>query len=106
MISINHVSHTYNKKMNQLILHDVSLEIPDGKFAMLLGQSGSGKTTLLNIIAGLMKPTKGEVFWNNYIIRQLMNFANTDITILDLFSKIIFLKIVILQVKMYLFHFC
>lgn len=63
MISICNVSHTYNRKVNQVVLHDVSLEIPDGKFVILLGQSGSGKTTLLNIIAGLMKPTKGEVFW-------------------------------------------
>lgn len=61
MISICNVSHTYNKNAGNDILKNISLEIPDGKFVILLGQSGSGKTTLLNIIAGLMKPTKGEV---------------------------------------------
>jgi len=61
MISICNISHTYNKKHGNNILKNISLEIPDGKFVILLGQSGSGKTTLLNIIAGLMKPTEGEV---------------------------------------------
>lgn len=61
MISVRNVCHTYNPKSNQEILHHVSMDIPDGKFVLLLGQSGSGKTTLLNIIAGLMKPTSGTV---------------------------------------------
>lgn len=64
MISICNVSHTYNAKLGNEILKNISIEIPDGKFVILLGQSGSGKTTLLNIIAGLLKPTKGEVISN------------------------------------------
>lgn len=42
-------------------LDDVSLEIPEGSFTVLLGPSGSGKTTLLNIIGGFLAPSEGRV---------------------------------------------
>jgi ABC-type Fe3+/spermidine/putrescine transport system ATPase subunit len=40
---------------------DVSFEVPQGKFFTLLGPSGCGKTTTLRSIAGLEKPTGGEI---------------------------------------------
>jgi len=42
-------------------LSDVSFEIPDGKFAVVLGESGAGKSTLLRILNGLTEPTSGSV---------------------------------------------
>ena len=39
----------------------MSLSVEDGEFVCIVGPSGCGKTTLLNIVAGLEKPTKGEV---------------------------------------------
>lgn len=42
-------------------LNDVNLKINKGQIVCLLGTSGSGKSTLLNILAGLDKPTSGEV---------------------------------------------
>ncbi len=42
-------------------LDNISIELKSGEFAVLLGPSGCGKTTLLRIIAGLEKPTTGEV---------------------------------------------
>jgi multiple sugar transport system ATP-binding protein len=44
---------------------EVSLEIPDHAFVTLLGPSGCGKTTTLNLIAGLEKVTRGDVFLDN-----------------------------------------
>jgi putative ABC transport system ATP-binding protein len=44
-------------------LRSVSLTLPKGRFAVLLGPSGSGKSTLLNIIGGLDVPTSGKVFY-------------------------------------------
>ncbi len=46
---------------SNLALQDVSLEIGRGKFVGLMGPNGGGKTTLLKLIAGLIKPDKGEV---------------------------------------------
>ena len=43
-------------------LDDVNLKIKKGQIICLLGTSGSGKSTLLNILAGLDKPTTGQVF--------------------------------------------
>jgi ABC-type sugar transport system ATPase subunit len=44
---------------------DVSLEIPDHAFVTLLGPSGCGKTTTLNLIAGLEKVTRGDIYLDN-----------------------------------------
>lgn len=43
-------------------LNDMSLEIADGEFFVLLGQTGAGKTTTLRLVAGLEKPDSGQVF--------------------------------------------
>ena len=43
------------------VLKSCSLEVPSGEFWMLLGNNGSGKSTLLRLIAGLLRPTSGEI---------------------------------------------
>ena len=42
-------------------LHDISLVVQEGEFVCLLGPSGCGKSTLIHLIAGLQRPTAGEV---------------------------------------------
>jgi putative ABC transport system ATP-binding protein len=44
------------------VLQDLNLEVTDGEFLGLMGPSGSGKTTLLNLIAGLDKPSQGDIW--------------------------------------------
>src|SRR5262245_6778041 len=62
LVEIRNLTREY-RKGDQLItpLHDVNLDIEQGDFVSLMGSSGSGKTTLLNLIAGIDKPTRGEV---------------------------------------------
>jgi ABC-type sugar transport system ATPase subunit len=45
----------------QVVVNNVSLEIKDGEFFVLLGSSGSGKTTVLNIVAGLIEADEGKI---------------------------------------------
>ncbi|MDQ2691939.1 MAG: ATP-binding cassette domain-containing protein [Chloroflexota bacterium] len=55
----------------QTVVNNVSLEIKDGEFFVLLGSSGSGKTTVLNIIAGLADADEGRVLLNGRDVTDL-----------------------------------
>jgi len=57
-VSVRNVSKNYG---DVEALKDLSLDFPRGELTSLLGPSGCGKTTLLKIIAGLLKPTSGDV---------------------------------------------
>ncbi len=43
-------------------VREISLSVASGEFLALIGRSGSGKTTLLNVMAGLDRPTSGEIW--------------------------------------------
>ncbi len=47
------------------VLSEINLNIQEGEILAILGPSGSGKSTLLRIIAGLVQPTSGEVYYRN-----------------------------------------
>lgn len=54
-----------------IALDDITLSIRKEEFICLLGTSGSGKSTLLNMMAGLEKPTKGEIIIGEYPIHKM-----------------------------------
>jgi len=74
-LEMKDIKFYYNKNENN-ILDKFNLSIKNGKTLSILGESGSGKSTILRLIAGLEKPSKGEI----YIDKKIMNGKNTFIS--------------------------
>jgi multiple sugar transport system ATP-binding protein len=70
-IRLDHVSKSY-KSGTDAAVDDVSLEVQDGEFMVLVGPSGCGKSTLLKLIAGIEETTSGAIF-----------IGERDVTLLD-----------------------
>ncbi|NQX68164.1 ABC transporter ATP-binding protein [Paenibacillus alba] len=62
MLTIERLSHSFRTGLDETpVLHELNFRVEQGEMVALLGSSGSGKSTLLNLMAGLMKPTKGSI---------------------------------------------
>ncbi|WP_141048634.1 ABC transporter ATP-binding protein [Aliarcobacter cryaerophilus] len=89
MIKVRNLTHYYN---NDKALENINLEINKGEFICLVGESGSGKSTLLSIISTLLKPTKGELFFENLNyknIKDIDDFRKTNIGFIFQFHYLI-----------------
>ena len=62
MLKVENLTKIYDNDV--LALDNVSFEVPDGQFLVVIGLSGSGKSTLLRCINRLVEPTEGRVVWN------------------------------------------
>ena len=73
MITLNEVAKTYTLKNRPAVpaVRGVSLNVEQGEFVVITGRSGSGKTTLLNLIAGLTRPTSGQILIDNVHLWRL-----------------------------------
>ena len=60
-IFIKNLSFQYGSKSSQMILKNLSFEIPQGKTTAIVGASGSGKTTLMKLLLKFYEPTKGSI---------------------------------------------
>lgn len=69
MIKFNHVNKIYPN--GTTALRDISLEIPDGEFCLIVGRSGSGKTTLLKLLTRELEPTSGEIIVNDLPLHSM-----------------------------------
>ncbi len=68
MLEIKNVSTKYG---HLPILMDVSISVARGETVCILGANGAGKTTLLKTIVGMVKPTAGEILFDNELISNL-----------------------------------
>jgi putative ABC transport system ATP-binding protein len=67
MITLKQLSKTYARGNATVVaLHAIDLEIQSGDFCAFVGPSGCGKSTLLSLVAGLDRPTTGDVLLNGH----------------------------------------
>ena len=78
LIVLKNLRKVYRMGEEKIVaLNDVNLNIGKQEFLCLLGTSGSGKSTLLNMMAGLERPTRGEIIINNLNLEKM---SEKDIT--------------------------
>ncbi|PKN70799.1 MAG: ABC transporter ATP-binding protein [Deltaproteobacteria bacterium HGW-Deltaproteobacteria-12] len=68
MLKINKINVFYG---NLQVLRDVSLNIEKGEVVAMIGANGAGKTTIIKTISGIMKPSSGEVLFENENLAKL-----------------------------------
>jgi ABC-type lipoprotein export system ATPase subunit len=79
MIRCLDVSKVYRQGENEITaLAGVSLDIPKGQFAVIMGPSGSGKSTLLHLMGGLDRPSSGDLLVDGRLIGQM---ADDNVTL-------------------------
>ena len=62
ILSLKGVKHIYHGKSGEtLAISDLTMDVRENEFFGIVGPSGSGKTTLLSILAGILKPSSGEI---------------------------------------------
>lgn len=95
MIEVKKVTKIYDTgSIATVALLDISFIVNDGEYVLLTGRSGSGKSTLLNILTGVDKPSKGEVFINSkrvtgYTENELAKWRGQQIGIVFQFFQLI-----------------
>lgn len=72
ILELNQVYYQYKDKHKSVdAVNNISISFEVGKVYAIVGPSGSGKTTLLSLIAGLDKPTRGDVFYRGQNLDEL-----------------------------------
>ena len=67
-VRLEHITKSFKSAP---VVDDVNLEVKEGEFLVLLGPSGCGKTTTLRMVAGLEKPTKGDVYIGDSLVTEV-----------------------------------
>jgi len=83
------ITHYYK---NDLALDNVNFEAKKGEFIAIVGESGSGKSTLLSILSSLLRPTKGELFFEGKaytLIKDIDAFRQKEVGFIFQFHYLI-----------------
>ncbi|OON96525.1 MAG: multidrug ABC transporter ATP-binding protein [Epulopiscium sp. Nele67-Bin005] len=73
MIKFQNVTKTFGQ---DIVLKDVNFELEHGKTYGFVGRNGSGKTVIFKLIAGLILPTEGKIFYNDVDLRKSKKFPD------------------------------
>jgi NitT/TauT family transport system ATP-binding protein len=77
LLELKNVYQTFPLKNKEVVvLNNISLSISKDSYVSLVGPSGCGKSTLLRIVAGLIKPTSGEVLFEGKKIQDVNPYTS------------------------------
>lgn len=75
MLSVQNIKKDFYEENQKLeILKNINLDIKQGEFASIMGNYSSGKSTTLNLLAGIYKPTEGEIIIDGIKINELSDY--------------------------------
>ncbi len=78
LVRLDNVTKDYSEGRElRRVLKDASLSLAEGEFVAIRGRSGSGKSTVLNLVAGIDRPTSGEVFFGETALGRLSEHERT-----------------------------
>lgn len=94
IVELKNIYKTFGDIYKTNVLKNISLDIYEGEFLVILGASGCGKSTLLNIIGGIDKPTSGQVIIDGENIacfnnKQLTNYRRDKVGFVFQFYNLI-----------------
>lgn len=94
IVELKNIYKTFGGIYKNNVLKNISLDIYEGEFLVILGASGCGKSTLLNIIGGIDKPTSGQVIIDGENIacfnnKQLTNYRRDKVGFVFQFYNLI-----------------
>jgi len=75
-IKLNNVNYTVNK--NKTIIDNLNINIKDNSITSIIGPTGSGKTTLAKLISLFIKPTNGQITFDNIVVTNQKNKENLN----------------------------
>lgn len=72
-VTIDHVSKAFHDNNGKRILavDNISMKLTEGDVLAILGPSGCGKSTLLRIVAGLLQPNTGQIYYDNILLNEV-----------------------------------
>ncbi|MFH0960388.1 MAG: ATP-binding cassette domain-containing protein [Pseudomonadota bacterium] len=76
VVSVRNLTAGY---AGDIIIRDVSFEIPRGRIFAIMGRSGCGKTTLFRAMVGLLKPVSGEIYYGDEKMEPISEKPKTEI---------------------------
>ncbi|GGL59578.1 ABC transporter ATP-binding protein [Sporolactobacillus putidus] len=71
-VEVNSLFKSYDDSgfQGKYVLNDINFKVEENEFFCVIGHSGCGKSTLLNLLAGFIKPDKGEIYVNGKLVKK------------------------------------
>jgi ABC-type nitrate/sulfonate/bicarbonate transport system ATPase subunit len=76
-LELRAITHVFGsgRDIGVTAVDDVTIHVPDNRFVSILGPSGCGKSTIFNIVAGLITPSRGQVYLDGVNISGMVGFV-------------------------------